>query len=72
MKIHFFAYSCEHQNFITIGLVGISVTRSEKLILILIDFLIPLVIQGFDNRLIMRFETGFNGACLLRRLFNLL
>jgi len=40
--------------------------------LILIDLLIPFVIEGFCCFLKLRLESGFNGTCLLRSLFSLL
>ena len=36
------------------------------------DLRIPFVIQGFEKDLIFRQDIGFNGACLLINLFNLL
>ena len=36
------------------------------------DLQIPFVIQGFEKDLIFRRDIGFNGACLLINLFNLL
>ena len=36
------------------------------------DLRIPFVIQGFEKDLIFRPEIGFNGACLLINLFNVL
>ena len=36
------------------------------------DLRIPFVIQGFERDLIFRQDIGFNGACLLINLFNLL
>ena len=42
-----FTYSCKYHYFLTINFVGFNVTRIISEFLILIDLLIPFVIEGF-------------------------
>ena len=60
---------------IILALYNLYLSRSpekKSSFLILIDFLIPLVIHGFDSRLILRLDNERGGASLLISLFNLL
>ena len=69
---HSFTNSRKVQDSISVKFILISIGRKKSSFLILIDFLIHLVIHGFDSRLILHLDNERSGAYLLINLFNLL